>query len=165
MIGCASADETRPFVMKSPLARFSALDGFQVVSGLLAVVAGPFMLAAGFPAGWAFLAIVAGIVVLLAQWAIAAEITVDRPDTVTIALGIIGIACIGIAIVYLTRAADDLPTIFPGYDADTENFKLVPGITTFTVGAVVLARVLAHVHLARAHHQRDTIVPESKRST
>jgi hypothetical protein len=58
--------------------------------------------------------------VLLALWAIAAEVTFDTLDPATVALGVAGTVCIGIAVVYLTRAANDLPTIFPGYDHDTE---------------------------------------------
>ena len=92
-------------------------------------------------------------VVLGALWAIAAEVTFDTLDAPTVALGAAGIVCIGIAIVYLTRAANDLPTVFPGYDHDTENFQLLPGIVTLTVGAAALARAFASVHPTGQHHR------------
>jgi hypothetical protein len=125
------------------------LDGFHLVSGVLGVVAGPIMLLMGAPAGWAFLLIAAGSIVLLAQWAIVAGITFDEPDASVILLGVIGALCIAIAIVYLTRAANDLPTFFPGFDGDSENFRLIPGMLSLTVGAVALGRAVAGVQPTR----------------
>src|SRR5476651_141950 len=110
------------------MSRFHEIDGFQLLAGLASIVAGPVMLLMGAPAGWAFLVMAAGTVVLLALWAIAAEVTFDTLDAPTVVLGVAVIVCIGIAVVYLTRAANDLPTIFPGYDHDSENFQLIPGI-------------------------------------
>ncbi len=111
----------------------------------------------GAPAGWAFLIMGAGTLVLVAQWAILAEIRFDAPDAATIALAVAGMACIAVAVVYLTRAANDLPTIFPGYDPDTENFQLVPGVLTLAIGSAALARAIASVHPTREHHRRDDI--------
>ena len=91
--------------------RFHELDGFQLFSGVLAVTAGPIMLVMGAPAGWAFLIMGAGLLVLVAQWAILAEITFDVPDATTIALGVAAIVCSAVAVVYLTRAADDLTSV------------------------------------------------------
>jgi len=45
----------------------------------------------------------AGILVLVAQWAILVEITFDLPAATTIALGITGIVCSAVAVVYLKR--------------------------------------------------------------
>jgi len=137
------------------MSRFHEVDGFQLLAGLASVIAGPIMLLMGAPAGWAFLVMSAGTVVLLALWAITADVTFDTLDPTTAVLGIAGIVCIGIAVVYLTRAANDLPTVFPGYDHDTENFQLIPGILTLTVGAATLARAFASVHVTRHHHQRN----------
>lgn len=129
--------------------RLHELDGFQLLSGVASIVAGPIMLVMGAPAGWAFLIVGAGILVLLANWAILAEVRFDAPDPATIALAVVGMACIAIAVVYLTRAANDLPTVFPGYDPDTENFQLLPGILCLTIGALTLARAIAAIHPAR----------------
>src|SRR3974377_284593 len=103
--------------------RLRELDGFQLFSGVASVIAGPVMLLMGAPAGWAFLIMGAGILVLVPNWAILAEVTFDAPDPATIALAVAGMACIAIAVVYLTRAANDLPTVFPGYEPDTQNFQ------------------------------------------
>jgi hypothetical protein len=131
------------------------LDGFHLLSGVVGVIAGPIMLLMGAPAGWAFLVIAAGSLVLVAQWAIVAEITFDAPDTTAIFVGVVGAVFLAIAIVYLTRAANDLPTIFPGYDPASENFRLVPGILTLIVGAVALARAVVSVHPTRHAHSSD----------
>ena len=131
------------------------LDGFHTVSGIAAIVAGPVMLMAGAPAGWAFLIMSAGAVVLLAQWAILAEVTFREPDASTMALGAVGVVCVAIAVIYLTRAANDLPSAFPGFDPHSENFQLIPGCLTLTVGLVALARMLAGVHPTRPHHRRN----------
>jgi hypothetical protein len=133
--------------------RLHELDGFHLLSGLMGVVAGPIMLLSGAPAGWAFLVIGAGALVLLAQWAIIKQVTFDQPDATTIGLMAVGAVCIAIAIVYLTRAANDLPAIFPGYDHDSENFRLIPGTLTAAVGVVAVARAVAGVHpTSHAHH-------------
>jgi hypothetical protein len=134
---------------------FPELDGFQLLSGLASIIAGPVMLVMGAPAGWAFLIMGAGICVLVAQWALVCEIRFEVPDVTTVVLAIAGIVCIAVAVVYLTRAANDLPTVFPGYDPDTENFRLLPGILSLAVGAVALARAIASVHPTRAQNRRS----------
>ena len=134
--------------------RFRELDGFQLFSGVTSLVAGPVMLLMGAPAGWAFLIMGCGALVLFANWAILAEVTFDVPDAATITLAVAGMACIAVAVVYLTRSANDLPTGFPGYDHDSENFQLLPGILAFAVGAVALARAIAAVHPTREHRRR-----------
>ena len=125
------------------MSHWRELDGFQLLSAFLAVTGGPIMLATGAPAGWSFLLTAAGITLLLAQWAIVADVTFEPPGAADVALSIAGMVCVGIAIVYLTRAADDLPRLFPGYDVDSESFRLVPGVVTLTVGAVALGRAIA----------------------
>jgi hypothetical protein len=131
------------------MSRFNELDGFQLLSGLVSVIAGPVMLLMGAPAGWAFLIMAAGSLVLVAQWAIHTNVSFDRPSTAAITFGVLGIVCVGVAVVYLTRAANDLPTMFPGYDPDTENFQLIPGILTLVVGVVALGRAVATVRVTR----------------
>jgi hypothetical protein len=137
------------------MSRFQELDGFQCISGVMAAIAGPVMLVLGAPAGWSFLIMGTGVLVLVAQWAILTEITCDVPDAATIALAVAGMACLAVAVVYLTRAANDLPTVFPGYDYDSENFQVLPGLLSLTVGAVALARAIAAVHPTRPHHRHN----------
>ena len=131
------------------MSRFHELDGFHLVSGIASIIAGPVMLIMGAPAGWAFLIMGAGAVVLCVQWALVAGIAFEEPDLATTALGVAGVVCTAVAVVYLTRSGNDLPTIFPGYDRDTENFQLLPGILSLSVGVVALARAVAAVHPVR----------------
>src|SRR5579859_3171084 len=116
------------------MSRWHKADGFQLASGVLALIAGPILLASGAPAGWSFLLMAAGALVLLAQWAIIAEIAFETSDSAQAVIAVIGVVCVGLAVVYLTRAANDLPRLFPGHDADSENFRLVPGMAALTVG-------------------------------
>jgi hypothetical protein len=129
------------------MSQWHQADGFQLVSGLVAMVAGPILLASGSPAGWSFLLMAAGALVLLAQWAITTEITFETTDS---AQAVIGVVCVGLAVVYLTRAANDLPRLFPGHDADSENFRVIPGMVPLTVGVFALGRALAGVRPHRA---------------
>lgn len=130
------------------MSRWHQADGFQLVSGALAVAAGPILLASGAPAGWSVLLIAAGALVLLAQWAIIAEITCESLDSAQVALAVLGVVCVGLAVVYFTRAADDLPRLFPGHDADSENFRVIPGMVPLAIGVVALGRAFAD---ARPH--------------
>jgi len=134
------------------MSHWHELDGFQLLSGVLAVVAAPIMLVLGAPAGWAFLILAAGTFVLLAQWVIVADITFEDPDAAHIVLCVVGMLCVGLAVVYLTRAANDLPTIFPGHDPHSENFRLIPGILSLSVGIVAVGVTVARSHPRRAHH-------------
>ena len=129
--------------------RTQRVDGFQVVCGLLGILAGPFLLAHDAPAGWSLLLVAAGIVILSTQWAIARDIDLEIVDRFQIVLAVAGIVCVGIAAVYLTRAADDLPSLFPGH-GNSENFRVVPGVVSLVVGLVVLARAVAAAHPHRA---------------
>ena len=49
------------------------LDGFQLFSALLALIAGPIMLILGLPTWWALLVVASGTVVLVTQCAIVAS--------------------------------------------------------------------------------------------
>ena len=71
------------------------LDGFQVLSGVLAVIAGPIMLSSGAPAGWAFITMATGGLVLLAQWTLVAGITFEQPDTTHVVLCVVGMLSLG----------------------------------------------------------------------
>ena len=117
-------------------------DGFQVASGLLGIGFGPVLLLRGAPAGWSFLLLAAGIVLLSAQWMIVNDVEFRIPDQTEILLAALGIVCVGIAVIYLTRAADDLPRLFPGHDGDSEHFRTLPGLVTLTAGLGLLGRTL-----------------------
>ena len=130
--------------------RFAGIDGFHLLSGLLALVGAPIMLAMGAPAGWSFLILAAGLIVLITQWTLIAGITFDGFDPVNAFLSGIGTVCVGLAVVYLTRAADDLPRVFPGFDAHSERFRLIPGVVLLLLGVVALGRALASVRPRRA---------------
>jgi len=121
------------------------VDGFQLFSGILAVVSGPILLATGAPAGWSFLLIGSGVVLLVALWTMGTDTTFAALDRGRAMLAVVGVVCVGLAVVYLTRAANDLPRVFPGHDADSENFRLMPGLTMALVGTVALSRLFASV--------------------
>jgi hypothetical protein len=132
------------------MSRWHQADGFQLVSGVLALIAGPILLAKGAPAGWSLLLMATGALVLLAQWAIMAEITFETTDSAQAVIAVIGVVCVGLAVVYLTRAANDLPRLFPGHDADSENFRVIPGLVSLTVGLVALGRAFVSARPHRA---------------
>jgi len=119
---------------------------------VLAVIAAPVMLVMGAPAGWVFLILAAGLFVLLAQWTIVTDITFEDPDPAHIVLCVLGMLCLGLAVVYLSRAANDLPTVFPGYDRHSENFRLIPGLLLLSVGIVAVGVTVARPRPRRAHH-------------
>jgi hypothetical protein len=127
-------------------------DLFPTVSGVLGAVAGPILVARGAPTGWSLLLSAVGLTLLSIQWLIAKDMAVDfaGPRHIAIVLG--GAACIAIAVVYLTRAANDLPSLFPGHDADSEHYRIVPGVVTLMVGLVVFGRsAIAAVPLRASH--------------
>ena len=126
------------------------IDGFQLFVGLLAVVTAPLMLAAGEPAGWSLLLLAAGIVVLVANVMVAFEIDYDIDGPRHVLAFLVAGLFLTIAVPYLTRAANDLPTFFPGHDGDSEHFRLTPGLLALAVGMIVLARAIAAAHPRRA---------------
>lgn len=128
----------------------SHVDGFQLFGGVLAIATAPLMLAAGEPAGWSFLLLASGIVVLGAFAAIIYGIDYDIKGPLHLLEFGIGILCVTIAVIYLTRAANDLPTLFPGH-GNSENFRVLPGILALAAGSVVLARAVASAHPRRSH--------------
>ena len=130
--------------------RWRRVDGFQATSGLLGLVTGPALLVRGAPAGWSFLLIAAGIALLATQWISAFDIRFQTTDHTSLLLATASIACVTIAVVYLTRAANDLPSLFPGHDGDSENFRILPGIVTLTVGIVLAGRAIAAAQPKRA---------------
>ena len=55
-----------------------------------------------------------------------------------------------IAVIYLTRAANDLPSLFPGHDGDSENIRIPPGVATLAVGIFSLGCAIVMAHPTRA---------------
>ena len=129
--------------------RTHRVDGFATCSGLAAIATGPVLIARGAPAGWSFLLIATGMLLLLTQWVIANDIRFESSNRLQVLVALAGMACMAVAVVYLTRAANDLPSLFPGHDGDSEHFRIVPGIVTLTVGIVLLGRGLASAHPTR----------------
>ena len=125
-------------------------DGFQLASGLVAISAGPVLALRGAPAGWSLLLIAAGIVIVAVQCVIVGDVEFEIPDRTVMLVGFVGLVSVGIAVVYLTRAADDLPAIFPGHDGGSERFRILPGALMMLIGAVGLFRAMASVRLANA---------------
>jgi hypothetical protein len=127
-------------------------DGFYTVSGVLGIVAGPVLLLRGAPTGWSFLLLAAGLTLLAMQWVIVNDIEVDLSDRTCVVTAAAGIACIAIAVIYLTRSASDLPSLFPGHDGDSEHLRVVPGVTMLMIGLVGFGRALFAARPTRASH-------------
>src|ERR1700681_1962360 len=122
--------------------RSRRVDAFPAISGLLGIATGPILLARGAPAGWSFLLIAAGITLVAVQWALAHDVEFEITRARVMAT-LVGVACLAIAVVYLTRSADDLPSLFPGHDGDSEHFRVVPGIVTLMLGLGIFGRAVA----------------------
>jgi hypothetical protein len=130
---------------------WSQADGFQTASGLFGLPTGVIMLTRGAPAGWSFLLIAGAIAVLAAQCIFVFDVRFDATDSTPLLLAAAAMVFVAIAVVYFTRAANDLPSLFPGHDGDSENFRILPGIVTLTVGVVLLARAVAAAQPTRAN--------------
>ena len=113
------------------------------------MIAAPVMLAMGAPSGWSLLLLAIGLILLTTQWVFVAGITFDAPDPIGCALGAIGAGCLGLAAVYLTRAADDLPSLVPGFDPGSDRILALPGIVLLLVGTVAVGRAVASVRPRR----------------
>jgi hypothetical protein len=129
----------------------SSVDGFQVFCGVLAVVTAPFMLATGEPAGWSFLLLAGGIIVLGALALIVFEVDYEIAGPRHVAAFGVAALFLAIAVIYLTRAANDLPTLFPGHDGDSEHFRVLPGLVALAVGLTVFVRAVGRAHPKRSH--------------
>jgi hypothetical protein len=130
------------------------VDAFQVFGGALAVLTAPLMLATGEPAGWSFLLLAAGIVVLGAFAVIVFEIDYDIHGPRHLAVFVVAGLCLAVAVIYLTRAANDLPRLFPGYDGDSEQFRILPGLLALAAGSVVMGGAIAQARPRRARDDR-----------
>jgi hypothetical protein len=129
--------------------RWRPADGFQILTGIIAVVTGPLLLWHGDPAGWSFMLIAAGIVLLAVQWIIVADLHFAPLDRAMFIEAAVAMTCTAIAIVYLTRAANDLPSLFPGHDGDSENFRIVPGVVALVAASALFTRTAIAARPAR----------------
>jgi len=130
------------------------LDGFPLIGAIVAIAGGAILWATGFPAGWSGLLVADGCVILAVQWAVARDVEIEISDRVPIVLAAVGVAAVALAFVYLTRAADDLPSLFPGHDGDSEHFRVLPGVIMLGLGAVTLGLAAARVRVT--HHTHET---------
>ncbi len=130
--------------------RWRKADGFQTASGVLAITTGPFLLACHQPAGWTFLIMASGVALLGTQYVLMHDITFEAVDTKSFLQVAVAIASAVVAVVYLTRAANDLPSLFPGHDGDSEQFRILPGVVMLTIGAVLFIRAVLEAKPTRA---------------
>ena len=125
------------------------LDGFQIVSGVIALVAGGILWATEFPAGWSCLVVAGGLVILATQWILRHDLDIEITSRVAVVLGVAGAVAIVAAVLYFTKAANDLPVLLPGHDGDSEHLRLIPGVIALLIGVVAVARAATGVHLHR----------------
>ncbi len=125
------------------------IDGFQLLSGVLAVIAGPVMLVCGSPAGWAVLVGALGVVLLVCQWAIVMDVQFADPTLRHLLAAVFGVGVLWIATLYLSRAADDLPHLLPGRARHSDHMYIARGLALFVLGAYLCTRAIVDAHPSR----------------
>jgi hypothetical protein len=118
------------------------LDKAPLVIGIVALVAAPFMLWRHEPAGWSILLLIDGVVLVAVHWVVNRDIDLHLRGRDHAAIAILGVLLLWIAVLYLTRAADDLPRLLPGHDGDSEQLRVVPGLVALTASAAVFGRAI-----------------------
>jgi hypothetical protein len=126
------------------------LDAFPLVSGITAVVAGPLFLADGESTGWCLLLIAAGVVLVAFHQATAHHVDFDPIGRGAVIAVVLGLVCLWVAVIYLSRAADDLPRIFPGHSANSEHYRLLYGVTMVIAGTALITCAALGTRLVRA---------------
>ena len=131
------------------------IDRFPLVAGLVAVLTSPLMLWQGERIGWCVLLFVTGIVLLVTYWLIAHDVAFEPITQAQIVMALVGVACSWVAVIYLTRAADDLPEMFPRHSSGSEHYRLLPGIVMLVVGVVLVGAAIAQARPHRQTHPAD----------
>jgi len=126
------------------------LDGFPVAVGIVSIVIGLLMLGHGERTGWSLLAIAVGFVLVGTHWLVARRIDHVPLTRVQAVVAAVGLACVWVAIIYLSRGADDLPRIFPGHSARSEHYRFLQGVSVFVVGVALLVRAVSRTRRARS---------------
>jgi hypothetical protein len=127
------------------------LDAFPLVAGIVSVVFGSLMLWRGERTGWSLLVVAIGVVLLATHWITARQVDYAPLTRLQSVAAVVALACVWIAVIYLSRGADDLPRMFPGHSGRSEHYRLLQGGTVLLVGVVLLARIVARV---RPTHSR-----------
>jgi hypothetical protein len=128
------------------------VDGFHLFSGYLALVAGPVMFATGAPKGWACFVLGLGAALLASCWAIRSGIDLAVFGRQEVAAAMFGVFVLAVAVLYLTRTANDLPHVFPGYDGDSGRVLVERGALALLAGGAILGRVAMLAVPPRARH-------------
>jgi hypothetical protein len=121
------------------------MDGFQLASGVAALIAAPALLVKGAAPIECVLLFVSGFVIVAVQRVISADAELQPLDAAHAALAAMGLVCLVLAMTYLTRSAEDLPRLLPGHDADSQSLRLVPGVINLLLASVTLSRTAASV--------------------
>jgi hypothetical protein len=124
------------------MAKPEQLDKAPLVMGIVAVVASPLMLWRHEPAGWSIFLLIDGIALIALHWVATRGVDIYLHGWHHAVIAILGALLLWIAVLYLTRSADDLPRFLPGHDGDSEQLRIVPGLMALTVSAAVLARAI-----------------------
>ena len=126
--------------------------GYAIGSGVVGIIGGTSMLIIGgnvFTSGWACLTLACGVVLLVGAVLIAFDIDIS-PDRETAVAAAILVALAGLAALYLTHPAEDLPRLIPGHDSDSQQIHVLYGLAVALV-ALLPARV---VYITAAPHRR-----------
>src|SRR5262249_60990309 len=114
------------------------LDSFPVAVGLVSVVIGLLMLWHGERTGWSLLVVVVGFVLVGTHWVTARKIDYVPFTRVQTVVAAVGLVCVWVAVIYLSRGADDLPRMFPGHSGSSEHYRLLQGVAVLVLGVALL---------------------------
>jgi hypothetical protein len=110
---------------------------FPMANGVFGVAAGALMLLSGWATVRSLLVVGCGLALLVSTCMLAARYElVIRPATICYAT--VSLTCLIVGVVYLTRAANDLPRLLPGYDADSDQWLVLPGLLSLTISLVLV---------------------------
>jgi len=115
---------------------------FPLLNGVFDVCAGVAMLLFGLPIVWSLSVCGCGVALLVGTATLTSrDDLVVRPATIV--FGIAAVLLLVLAFVYLTRDADSIPHLLPGYDADSERWRLLPGVLCLVSVAALIPATFA----------------------
>lgn len=108
-------------------------------AGIVQVFAGALMFAAGAAAAWSWTALACGAALVVGAWLISFDPPAEARQAVLTAAAI-STVLLGLALVYFTHRAHDLPGVLPGHDGDSRHYRVTEGFASLALaGAAFLS--------------------------